>query len=471
MKKHIVLAAVAVLVAGVTATMALAGEGQESRERHRGNRRKAAGKHPGANPKAVFDKVLKSLELSEEQAQRVEQIWTTHRQAVENWTKEHQGQFKELYAQTRKAKEDKDTEALRAVREKMRKLTESRKRVAEDLFKQLGGVLNDEQMAKVRRAMHHRGVARRPNRMMAAFKDLDLTEEQKARMKAIREETKGLLEKAKTREEKGKILRESFSKAGEVLTEEQRRKLKELIKRQRRQHDPLAGLDLTTEQKKQVEAIRKEMREKMADAKDREARLAIHKEMREKIGQVLTDEQKKQLRENIAKRRYRDRSGKRPWRANMMAMIERLDLTEDQKARMKSIRQATRSRLEEARTREEKRKIFRDSAKEINEILTDDQRKKLDELIEHRRRANDPLAGLNLTKKQREQIEAIRKEMHEKMAGAEDREARRAIHKEMREKIGQVLTEDQRTRLREKMHKFRQGRRRRHPGKEAPRSP
>ena len=107
----------------------------------------------------------------------------------------------------------------------------------------------------------------------------------------------------------------------------------------------------------------------------------------------------------------------------------------------------------------------------IGQVLTDDQRKKLDELIEHRRRANDPLAGLNLTKEQREQIEAIRKEMHEKMAGAKDREARRAIHKEMREKIGQVLTEDQRTRLRKKMHKFRQERRRRHPGKEAPDSP
>ncbi|MDP7636839.1 MAG: hypothetical protein QF577_04740, partial [Phycisphaerae bacterium] len=289
---------------------------------------------------------------------------------------------------------------------------------------------------------------------------LDLTEEQKARMKAIREETKGLLEKAKTREEKGKILRESFSKAGEVLTDEQRRKLKELIKRQRRQHDPLAGLDLTTEQKKQVEAIRKEMREKMANVKDHEARLAIHKKMREKIGQVLTDEQKQQLRENIAKRRY-----------SRMAAFKDLDLTEEQKARMKAIREETKGLLEKARTREEKRKIFRDSAKEINEILTDDQRKKLDELLEHRRRANDPLAGLNLTKEQREQIEGIRKEMREKMDGAKDREARRAIHKEMREKIGQVLTEDQRTRLRKKMHKFRQGRRRRHPGKEAPGGP
>ena len=306
MKKHIVLAAVAILVSGLTATMALAGEGQKSRERHRGNRRKAAGKHPGANPKAVLDKVLKSLELSEEQAQRVEQIWTTHRQAVENWRKEHQGQFKELHAQAGKAKENKDTEALKAVREKMRKLIELRKRVAEDLFKQLGEVLNDEQMAKVRRAMPHRGVARRPNRM-AAFKDLDLTEEQKARMKAIREETKGLLEKAKTREEKGKILRESFSKAEEVLTEEQRRKLKELIKRQRRQHDPLAGLDITTEQKKQVEAIRKEMHEKMAGAKDREARRAIHKEMREKIGQVLTEDQRTRLRKKMHKFRQERR--------------------------------------------------------------------------------------------------------------------------------------------------------------------
>ena len=144
----------------------------------------------------------------------------------------------------------------------------------------------------------------------------------------------------------------------------------------------LERLDLTGEQKEQLQELRKKHRE--ARREQREAMAAMVDEQREAVMNILTGEQQEALKEmrgrffdgrgGMGRDRYGMwRGGKgrdHPGRGGMGA-FSRLDLTGEQK-----------EQLEELRTghREEMRETRRKHRTALENVLTEEQREKLEEM-------------------------------------------------------------------------------------------
>ena len=157
--------------------------------------------------------------------------------------------------------------------------------------------------------------------------------------------------------------------------------------REHRQPTPwmLGRLDLTDEQKEQLQALRKEHVE--ARREQRDAMAAMGKEQREAVMNILTEEQQETLKEMRDKRgKFFDRrSGKGKDRHDMrrggkdrydarrggQGAFSRLDLTNEQKEQLKGLRQEHRTELRE--TRQKHRTA-------LESVLTDEQREKLGEM-------------------------------------------------------------------------------------------
>ena len=88
-----------------------------------------------------------------------------------------------------------------------------------------------------------------------------------------------------------------------VLTDRQRAMLARLIPVRGRIDRMFEGVTLTDEQKVKIEQIRKDGREAMGQAKTPEARRAAFRAMRAKLNEVLTEEQRKGLRERTRRSR------------------------------------------------------------------------------------------------------------------------------------------------------------------------
>jgi Spy/CpxP family protein refolding chaperone len=204
-----------------------------------------------------------------------------------------------LSTQFRKAREDGDQQAARALQQKMGELTRGRQKITEAFSKQLEDVLTPEQMVKARRLLGLRPPPPPPDalRMLFALRGMDLTAEQKAKVAKILD---GALK----------------SIQGEVLSEEQRKQLEQFARTGGRsgRRNPreamgalLGRLDLTDEQKKQVEAIQRETAEKARKAGSQEERRKLISGLQKRIyGEVLTDEQRARLQGM----RRGDRSGR-----------------------------------------------------------------------------------------------------------------------------------------------------------------
>lgn len=155
-----------------------------------------------------------------------------------------------------------------------------------------------------------------------------------------------------------------------------------------------------------------------------------------------------------------------------MEMLSKLDLTEDQKAKVKAIMDASKADLEKAETPEAKRKVFQESMEKIKAVLTAEQKTKLEEALKARM-AGGPgarmLAGLDLTDDQKKQVETIMKGVHEKMQAATEPQARmeimKAAFKEIRDK---VLTADQQKKFDEMQKKMEEMRSKHQGGDAAP---
>ena len=147
--------------------------------------------------------------------------------------------------------------------------------------------------------------------------------------------------------------------------------------REHRQPMPwmLGRLDLTDEQKEQLQALRKEHVE--ARREQREAMAAMGKEQREAVMNILTEEQQEALKEMRAKRGkfFERRGGKGKDRHDMrrggQGAFSRLDLTDEQKEQFKELRKEHRTELRE--TRQKQRTA-------LESVLTEEQREKLEEM-------------------------------------------------------------------------------------------
>jgi Spy/CpxP family protein refolding chaperone len=191
--------------------------------------------------------------------------------------------------------------------------------VKEELDK-IRKVLTPEQQEKLRAMKEERkerqfeGLCER----VAHLRELDLTEGEVAKIADIRKECRPKIEKA-------------MEGLRGTLTAEQRQARVEALKAGKRRSEVLAALKLTDEQKQKVQAVGKEVgalvREEMAQVRD-----------------VLTAEQKEKLLElkDERKDRVRDRM------AHRIANAKELNLTEEQKAQIQEIRKEYRPKVHEA---------------------------------------------------------------------------------------------------------------------------
>jgi Spy/CpxP family protein refolding chaperone len=246
--------------------------------------------------------------------------------------------------------------------------------------------------------------------LAARIQDLNLTDEQEAKIADIRKEYKPKVQEAG--KELASVVKEEVEKVKGVLTAEQKTKLEEAKEeRKERRAEGLSEriahvgqLDLTDSEITKIDEIRKEFRPK------------IEKAMKELQG-LLSDDQKKAREEAL-------KAGKK-----RREVIEALKLTDEQKEKINNVGKDVRN-------------LVREEMEKIRDVLSEEQRAKLLELKEERKElvrdrtacriAN--LKDLNLTDEQKTQIADIRKDYRPKV-----QEAGNKLRTTAREEVEAIL--------------------------------
>jgi Spy/CpxP family protein refolding chaperone len=179
----------------------------------------------------------------------------------------------------------------------------------------------------------------------------------------------------------------------------------------------IQDLNLTDQQEAKITEIRKEYRPKVQEA-EKDLAAAVKEEV-EKVRGVLTTEQKTKL--EAAKEERKERKGERL--CERIAHLRQLDLTDAEEAKMAEIRKEFRPRIEKA-------------TKELDGLLTDEQKKAREEGLKGGMKRKEVLASLKLTGDQKEKVETVGKEL-------------RTIVREELAKMQEVLTEAQKEKLQE----------------------
>jgi Spy/CpxP family protein refolding chaperone len=299
---------VAGLVAvGCLATTAIAQEHVEKRVTEQ-NRAREGRRGAESDQHAFIQRLLQGLQLNQDQRSQVREILETQRQALENWRKENTPTLHDLRGKLKNLRGSGDREKAQGLREELQKLMESRKALHDSLMQRLSGVLNAEQMSRVKAAVAQR-VRQAWDRALANLRRLELTDAQKQKISQIVEEAKAKADQTEDPRERGQILRDTIEKIrSEVLTDAQRSRLAEAAPARPggREAEMLRGLDLTEEQIAQLRSTGEEFRSKLREADSPEARRELMRQRREQISQVLTEGQREQLRN-----RMRERGGSR----------------------------------------------------------------------------------------------------------------------------------------------------------------
>jgi len=271
------------------------------------------GPRPGAEAeraKAAFEKLVKELDLTADQQTQVRTMFDAFQQSMMNFQKEHAEEIKTLMQKLSDARQSGDEKAAKEAREALGKLMEGRREAHENLLKQLGGVLNEKQMVKVKELLAGpMGGPPRPGAgLMGILARLDLSEEQKGKVKEIQEAVRADIEKAQEPRERMKIIEAAAEKVKAILTPEQKAKFEELQKAMGPggPRNPAGrmfeALNLNEDQKKRVDEIMKGAIEKAEKAEAPEAkRQALQDGFKEITEKVLTPEQRKQWEELRAK--------------------------------------------------------------------------------------------------------------------------------------------------------------------------
>jgi Spy/CpxP family protein refolding chaperone len=179
----------------------------------------------------------------------------------------------------------------------------------------------------------------------------------------------------------------------------------------------IQDLNLTDEQEAKIGEIRKEYRPKVQEAAKDLAGMV--KEEVEKVRAVLTPEQKTKLEAAKEERQERGHEGL----AARIAHLRELDLTDAEKAKIADIRKEYRPRIEKA-------------LRELQGLLTDEQRKAREEGLKAGKKRREILESLNLTGEQREKVQNVGKEVA-------------MLVREEMEKIRDVLSAEQKEKLQE----------------------
>jgi Spy/CpxP family protein refolding chaperone len=246
--------------------------------------------------------------------------------------------------------------------------------------------------------------------LAARIQDLNLTDEQEAKIADIRKEYRPKVQEAG--KELAAVVKEEVGKVSGVLTAEQKEKLA-AAKEERKENRAeglaeriahLGQLDLTDGEIAKIEDIRKEYRPK------------IEKVIKELQG-LLTDDQKKAREEAL-------KAGKK-----RREVLESLKLTDEQKVKVQTV-------CKEVGT------LVREEMEKIRDVLSEEQKAKLLDLKEERKeQVRDHMAcrianlkDLNLTEEQKTQIADIRKEYRPKV-----QEAGNKLRANVREEVEAIL--------------------------------
>ncbi len=189
----------------------------------------------GGEPGEWFEAMIKSLNLEPEAEAKVRSIFEAKRTQKTEWRKTHGEQFKELRRERREARKAGEGKPGQpeTMPEGIKQMRAERKAAHKQFLAQLDEVLDDEQMAKVKKCFRKkhakwRGAKQRGLQILYALKTLDLTEEQKAQVKQIlkdtREKIKGVLtdeqrqQLRERREARKKAFKEGYKKGQEAPT-------------------------------------------------------------------------------------------------------------------------------------------------------------------------------------------------------------------------------------------------------------
>jgi Spy/CpxP family protein refolding chaperone len=234
-------------------------------------------------------------------------------------------------------------------------------------------------------------------RLAERIQDLNLTDQQEAKIADIRREHRPKVQEAG--KELAGIIKEEVEKVRAMLTPAQKAKL-EAAKEERKEHRAeglaqriahLEELDLTDAEIAKIRDIRKEYRPK------------IERAMQE-LGGILTDVQKNAREEAL-------KSGKK-----RREVLEALKLTGEQKEKVTAVCKNVGA-------------LVREEMEQIRDVLSEEQRAQLPELKDERKeRVRDSMASrianrkdLNLTDEQKTKIADIRKEYRPKVQEAGNR--------------------------------------------------
>jgi len=272
-------------------------------------------RRPRRDHKEMLDQfhetLARELELNAEQQAAVKQVIDTYAQDVRNWLNEHGEEFKALREQIVKARKAGEKETLKSLLAKYRALGRQRWELRSRMEKQIAELLTNAQKAKFGKLLRAR---RRGNPLVAfrkALRRLGLSREQLARAGKILKAAEQDAKKAPQPKDKQAIISKAVEEVkNTVLTAEQRAKLSRMkwMRRRGRRLGPLGRLDLTDEQKRQVEAIFAEARK----AAPEQRRTAWREAWKKVAETVLTDEQRQKLQQMRQRHRRERRKRVRP---------------------------------------------------------------------------------------------------------------------------------------------------------------
>jgi Spy/CpxP family protein refolding chaperone len=177
----------------------------------------------------------------------------------------------------------------------------------------------------------------------------------------------------------------------------------------------IQDLNLTDEQEAKIADIRKEYRPKVQEVGKELA--AVVKEEVEKVRAVLTPEQKAKLEAAKEERQERRAEGL----AERIAHLGELDLTDTEIAKIGDIRKEYRPKVETA-------------LKQLQGLLTDDQKKARQAALRAGKKRREVLEALMLTNEQKEKVQTVGKEVG-------------TLVRDEMEKIRDVLSEEQKAKL------------------------
>ncbi len=409
---------VTLLVVGLLAASVFAqpGEGQGPGPRE-----------PGQRFEGIKDRLIQAVDATEEQQKQIEQILDTHAQAVKNWQAENKDKIKAAMDKLKEARQADDKEALQAAREELKKVHQGRLELRETLKKQLAEVLSKEQMEKATQTLE-------PKRRMRG--KMDGKDPKGPRGMRGKMDGKGPQGRRGMRGKmKGKCPDGPCDMKG-------KKDGKGMPRRPGGQWGKgpgmgLGQLDLTDAQKEQIKGIMKDAHEQAKASKDQKAKREIMKTALKKVhDEVFTDAQRTKAKE--LRRKHHPLAG--------IATDEQMDKADD-------IMMAAGEEIVKAKTPKERQAILKAARDKINnEVLTEEQRKKLDEQRKQRReKVRDKfLAGLGLTEEQQAKADKILDDAHKKAMSTDDHIERQMImlqaHKQIRD---EVMTEQQRNKFKE----------------------